>query len=559
MLYARDLRGEIKMKRLLYVALASFLIMTGCGRENETDPGNSKEQAVYEQETSKKDTEYSNDLIKIQIPDTIADLVKVDVEDDKISVYDKESLDAGFGGLVFIVWARPIDSGMGGGPYIKIGELSNENADIYEVVKGYATEIQWDYNLADMPENFKKIYDSADDIISAVAGNNGYTFILGAGTKGEDLYNNVLSRYVTAKNKDWDAARYEEEGMSSEFYNNPLDAIGYAYYDVNLDGIDELFVGEFGEDDLKGVVYDIYTMAGGKPVHVISGSARNRFYAHSDGLIVNEWSGGAALSGFDVYNLEADSTELTYQWGYKYDGYENEEKPWFKSFDGNEYESVEEEDAKEAYKIGDKYVRFDYKRLSDNTDAIQAAEYEGVADQPLSALPRYEYPGPEQFYSEVYRYIIDEFAGNYEPADVSIPSPVIVKEDELANGDIDLYGDFWLYNYNLNGDTLECVSGGSYPGCMHIIKGESGYEVKSFDLVSDGSDYEPSAKKIFKAYYNDLIKAQADEETKQKDRAQIIANYVAANSLDIRQYKDYGWDPVLLPNENIDSFYSVLD
>ena len=94
---------------------------------------------------------------------------------------------------------------------------------------------------------------------------------------------------------------------------------------------------------------------------------------------------------------------------------------------------------------------------------------------------------------------------------------------------------------------------------MKIIKGESGYEVKSFDLVGDGSDYEPSAKKIFKTYYNDLIKAQADEETKQKDRAQIIANYVAANSLDIRQYKDYGWDPVLLPDENIDSFYSVLD
>ena len=86
MLYARGLRGEIKMKRLLYLALASILIMTGCGRENETDPGDSKEQAVYEQETNKTDTEYSNDLIKIQIPDDIADLVKVDVEDDKISV-----------------------------------------------------------------------------------------------------------------------------------------------------------------------------------------------------------------------------------------------------------------------------------------------------------------------------------------------------------------------------------------------------------------------------------------------------------------------------------------
>ena len=548
------------MKRLIYILLAAALVMTGCGNRNETESANdSTEQNAYEQEEIKTVNEYSNDLLKIQIPDDIADLVKVDVEDDKISVYDRESADAGFGGLVFTVWARPVDSGMGGGPYVKIGELSNENADIYEVVKGYATEIQWDYNLADMPANFAKIYDSAEGIINGMTGNNGYTFIPGAGTKGEDLYNSVLSKYVTAKNKNWDASRYEAELMSSEFYNTPLEAIGYAYLDVNLDGIDELFVGEFGEDDLKGVVYDIYTMVKGKPAHVISGSARNRFYAHSDGLIVNEWSGGAALSGFDVYNLEADSIELVYQWGYKYDGYEDEDKPWFKSYDGNEYESVTEEDAKEAYMIGDKYVRFDYKRLSDNTDAIAAAQYEGVADQPVNALPKYEYPGPEQFYSEVYRYIIDEFSGNYEPADVSIPSPVIVKEDVLDGGDIDLYGDFWLYNYNLNADTLECVSGGSYPGCMHIIKGENGYEVKSFDLVGDGSDYEPSAKKIFKEYYNDLIKAQADEEKKQKDRAQIIANYAAANSLDIRQYRDYGWDPVLLPEENIDSFYSVLD
>lgn len=548
------------MKRLIYILLAAALVMTGCGNRNETESANnSTEQNAYEQEENKTVSEYSNDLLKIQIPDDIADLVKVDVEDDKISVYDRESADAGFGGLVFTVWARPVDSGMGGGPYVKIGELSNENADIYEVVKGYATEIQWDYNLADMPANFAKIYDSAEGIINGITGNNGYTFIPGAGTKGEDLYNSVLSKYVTAKNKNWDASRYEAELMSSEFYNTPLEAIGYAYLDVNLDGIDELFVGEFGEDDLKGVVYDIYTMVKGKPAHVISGSARNRFYAHSDGLIVNEWSGGAALSGFDVYNLEADSIELVYQWGYKYDGYEDEDKPWFKSYDGNEYESVSEEDAKEAYMIGDKYVRFDYKRLSDNSDAIAAAQYEGVADQPVNALPKYEYPGPEQFYSEVYRYIIDEFAGNYEPADVSIPSPVIVKEDVLQGGDIDLYGDFWLYNYNLNADTLECVSGGSYPGCMHIIKGENGYEVKSFDLVGDGSDYEPSAKKIFKEYYNDLIKAQADEEKKQKDRAQIISNYAAANSLDIRQYRDYGWDPVLLPEENIDSFYSVLD
>ena len=547
------------MKRLIYVLLASLLIMTGCAKDNKTIDNSVKEDVKQESAAKTADSEYSNDLIKIQIPDDIADLVNVDVENDRISVYDKESKDNGFGGLVFIVWARPIDGGMGGGPYVKIGELSNENADIYEVVKGFATEIQWDYNLPDMPQNYAKIYGMADSIIEKVTGANGYTFSLGAGTKGEDLYNNVLSKYVTAQNEGWDANRYEAEGLSPEFYANPIDQIGYAYQDINLDGIDELFVGEFGEDDLKGVVYDIYTMVDGKPTHVISGSARDRYYAHSDGFIVNEWSGGAALSGFDVYNVEANSTEMVYQWGYKYDGYENEEEPWFKSYDGSEYESVTDEDAKDAYNICDKYIRFDFYHLSENSDAIAAAGYEGVAEQTLSSLPEYEYPGPEQFYSEVYSYIVNEFSKNYEAADVSIPSPVIVKEDVLDNGDVDLYGDFWIYNYNLNADTLECVSGGSYPGCMHITKGEDGYKVRSFDIVGDGSDYDPTAKKIFGKYYEDFIKAEADEVKNQKDRAQIIANYVAANDLKITQFKDYGWDPVSLPDENIDSFYSILD
>ena len=547
------------MKRLIYVLLASLLIMTGCAKDNKTIDNSVKEDVKQESAAKTADSEYSNDLIKIQIPDDIADLVNVDVENDRISVYDKESKDNGFGGLVFIVWARPIDGGMGGGPYVKIGELSNENADIYEVVKGFATEIQWDCNLPDMPQNYAKIYDRAESIIEKVAGAKGYTFSLGAGTKGEDLYNNVLSKYVTAQNEGWDANRYEAEGLSPEFYANPIDQIGYAYQDINLDGIDELFVGEFGEDDLKGVVYDIYTMVDGKPTHVISGSARDRYYAHSDGFIVNEWSGGAALSGFDVYNLEANSTEMVYQWGYKYDGYENEEEPWFKSYDGNEYESVTDEDAKDAYNICDKYIRFDFYHLSENSDAIAAAGYEGVAEQTLSSLPEYEYPGPEQFYSEVYSYIVNEFSKNYEAADVSIPSPVIVKEDVLDNGDVDLYGDFWIYNYNLNADTLECVSGGSYPGCMHITKGEDGYKVRSFDIVGDGSDYDPTAKKIFGKYFEDFIKAEADEAKNQKDRAQIIANYVAANDLKITQFKDYGWDPVSLPDENIDSFYSVLN
>ncbi len=175
-------------------------------------------------------------------------------------------------------------------------------------------------------------------------------------------------------------------------------------------------------------------------------------------------------------------------------------------------------------------------------------------------LPKYEYPGPELFYSVLYDYIISEFGQGYymEDGAVTIPSPCIIAEDESNKEDIKVWGDFWVFNYKLNGDILENISGGSHPGCIHLKSTDAGYEVVSVDEVADGADYEPTAKKIFGKYYKDLVKSGEDQEGRKATRAQIIANYAAANNLNISAYQDYGWDPVTLPEENIDNFYSDL-
>ncbi|SKB89296.1 hypothetical protein SAMN06296386_10846 [Lachnospiraceae bacterium] len=193
---------------------------------------------------------------------------------------------------------------------------------------------------------------------------------------------------------------------------------------------------------------------------------------------------------------------------------------------------------------------------TDETEASEATEENVVAAE---TLPAYEYPGPELFYSVLYKYLIDELGQWYEPADVCIPCPVIIHEDESNKEDIRVYGDFWIYNYDLDGDTLVNTSGGSHPGCIHLKATDEGYEVTGMDAVEDGSNYDPTAKKIFGEYYEDFIKEIGDTEKTEKIRAQIIANYVAANNLSITAYRDYGWDPVTLPEENIDSFYSVLN
>ncbi len=542
-------------------------------QEDATEAAEQTEETTEEaaEEPAEEATEavsstLSSDYFELTIPEDLVDIVSTDVSGDRIDVYHKESKDAGFGGLIFSIWAVPVPKQYAGGPYTKIGEITGENGEEFDVVRGSATEIQWDYNIPDMPDDFKKIYDAADSIIASLTGINGYTYAEGAGMKGEDLYTGVLAKYVTAVKEEWDANKYEENGMSPEFFatgkntdGDVLDKIGYAYQDINCDGIEELFVGiiDEGEEADKNLIYDVYTMVDHEPVSVVSGNDRDRYYNHDNEFLVNIAMGGAGDSESILYALMSNSTEMVYQYGYKLDTAENKNEPWFRSYDGEEYEAVTEAEFDEAIARLEEYiVKPEYKQLSQNKDAMDFSE-NGVAEAKSdAALPAYEYPGPELFYSVLYKYLADELSVGYDAADVGIPSPIIVAEDESNPDDICVWGDFWYYNYKLNGDTLETVNGGSYPGCVHLKNTDDGYEVVSMDVVADGDDFTTAAKKIFGDHYDEFLKMYSDSDAKEAVRAQIIANYVAANNLPITQYQDTGWDPVTLPEENIDNFYS---
>ena len=203
-----------------------------------------------------------------------------------------------------------------------------------------------------------------------------------------------------------------------------------------------------------------------------------------------------------------------------------------------------------------------FEELFAEQEGAEIISFQPVGGSDASAsgsIPAYEYPGPESFYFALYKYMTDELGKDYEPSQVCIPCPVIVAEDDTDKSDIRVYGDFSIYNYDLKDGILQNTSGGSYPGCMHLKMTDEGYEVTSMDVVADGSDFDESAKKIFGDHYDEFMKVNSDDKLREETRAQIIANYVAANNLDITAYQDFGWDPVTLPEENIDSFYSQLD
>lgn len=145
------------------------------------------------------------------------------------------------------------------------------------------------------------------------------------------------------------------------------------------------------------------------------------------------------------------------------------------------------------------------------------------------------------------QYIVDAFGKQYAQADVCIPQQIVVATDESDAQDIKVWGDFWVFNYNTAGDTLKTASGGSHPGLMHLKKGDTGYEVTGFDQVGDGSQFEPTAKKIFGDKYDAFMKMHSNDKEREQNRAQGIAKYAKAHDLNVTMYQDEGWPAVKLP------------
>ncbi|MBR0308601.1 MAG: hypothetical protein IJH92_06885 [Mogibacterium sp.] len=159
----------------------------------------------------------------------------------------------------------------------------------------------------------------------------------------------------------------------------------------------------------------------------------------------------------------------------------------------------------------------------------------------------YGYSGTDPMELAAYKYMADVVAKNFDEADASIPVITIIEEDEANPDDVLVKGDFWIDNYNIEGDTLMSTSGGNYPGCMHMKKNDDGsYEVTSFDVVADGGGFTESAKEIFGDKYDDFIAVQSDSDAREAKRLETVTVYVNANEIPCTQYQDEGWDPVKL-------------
>jgi hypothetical protein len=147
----------------------------------------------------------------------------------------------------------------------------------------------------------------------------------------------------------------------------------------------------------------------------------------------------------------------------------------------------------------------------------------------------------KDYYTAIDRYLAEQIAGHYAPGEYSIPVYQEVAVSGNDSTDIRIWGDFWVYNYKQEGDTLKCASGGSHPGLMHISQIGEYFYVSDFEQVEDGSRFLPSAKRIFGEYFETFQIHHSNGDEHESLRHDVLRAFVRNHNLTATKYQDYGW------------------
>ena len=138
------------------------------------------------------------------------------------------------------------------------------------------------------------------------------------------------------------------------------------------------------------------------------------------------------------------------------------------------------------------------------------------------------------------RYLVTDIAPLYLQGELCIPTLMIVSEDESETGHTLVYGDFWVFLYNVSGDTLKTVSGGNHAGCMTISQDGDSLYVSAFVQTEDGAGNTSSAKRIFGSRYDVYESMHANETVREAVRREQLDEFIRSTGLPYRYYQDYG-------------------
>ena len=149
-------------------------------------------------------------------------------------------------------------------------------------------------------------------------------------------------------------------------------------------------------------------------------------------------------------------------------------------------------------------------------------------------------------------YLTKEIGSKYAQGELCIPVLMMVATEEQDDDHSLVWGNFWIFNYNLAGDTLKTVSGGNHSGCITLVRANNDspipypIQVMAFEQTEDGAGYEASAQRIFGKHYDVLQNMQSNSDVRDAVRKEQLKEYARRHNLAVRYYQDFGWDAVEL-------------
>ena len=147
-------------------------------------------------------------------------------------------------------------------------------------------------------------------------------------------------------------------------------------------------------------------------------------------------------------------------------------------------------------------------------------------------------------------YLVKEIGSQYTQADLCVPVLMIAAQEDCETEMAWVWGDFWVFNYRIAGDTLKTVSGGNHSGKMQICAGDPYWMVCSFEQTEDGAGNDASARRIFGDHYDIYMNMHSNEAVREAVRKEQLREYIQRNHLNIHFYQDYGWPAVTLNNSD---------
>ena len=208
---------------------------------------------------------------------------------------------------------------------------------------------------------------------------------------------------------------------------------------------------------------------------------------------------------------------------------------------------IQTEDVAQSPKLSETSVAMVAETENNETREVEKVNHMTEREFSFDDRIDFKYTGSDKILEAITDHMVTEakkfFGGQ---GALEIPTPYIVKIDDSNDNDIKVYGNFYIYGYELYGTIFHNKNGGSFPGCYHLKKESDGYSYIKHEIAEDGSKNYESLVKICGGDEN-LAKAifSIANEEDAATRIKYVKMYRDANNLRISGIKDYGW-PIIL-------------